>query len=249
MIVSGIINEKEEKIKAFMNVEINGIQLKGFKLYEDEKQNLRMLYPNYMVKDKDGNYKMNENNKPINKHPITINPELSNAKELYKQLEQILIDTYKECKERGQTQLSKEIEAIDLTKGEQNIITYNINNKKGMTQNPDIQLKSVNTLLIGAFKINEVNLFYNSAKNDFMISSPKYSIVKENESKDYQFVVPKNKEVYAKLKSELITSYKQKYNENKKLIQEQRMQNENKKISQQPIKAKEENKQEKVQTM
>ena len=46
MVVSGKIEEKEnEKVKAYINLDINGFQLRGFKLYEDEDKNIKLLNP------------------------------------------------------------------------------------------------------------------------------------------------------------------------------------------------------------
>ena len=224
MIVSGKIEEREnEKVKAYINLDINGFQLRGFKLYEDEEKNLRLLNPSIMVKDEEGNYKIGKDNKPINKHPITINQELSNAGELYKKLETVLVDIYKDFKEKGLTQINKEVEANEFEKGELNLTTYNINKAKGSTQNPDISMKSNHSVFIGAFKINDVNLFYNAQKNDFTFSCPSYESAKNGKQ---EFLVPKTQESYKRLKDKLVSGYKEQDKKFKNDIKQQKIQQE-----------------------
>ena len=228
MIISGKIEEKEdEKVKAYINLDINGFQLRGFKLYEDEDKKIRLLNPSIMVKDEEGNYKMGKDNKPINRHPITINQELSNAGELYKKLEVVLVDTYKEFKEKGLSQINKEVEAKEFEKGELNITTYNISKTKGNTQNPDINMKSNHSVFIGAFKINDVNLFYNAQKNDFTFSCPSYESAKNGKQ---EFIVPKTQESYKKLKDKLVSGYKEQDKKFKNDLKEQKMQQEQKNL-------------------
>ena len=225
MIISGKIEEKEnEKVKAYINLDVNGFQLKGFKLYEDEEKNIKLLNPSIMIKDEEGNYKLDKNNKPINKHPITINQELNNAGELYKKLEATLVEIYKEFKEKGFNQINKEVELPDLEKGELNVTTYNISKAKGVTQNPDINMKANHNVFIGAFKINDINLFYNAKKNDFTYSSPFYESVKGKQ----EFFVPKTQENYKKLKDKLVSSYKEQDKKFKNDIKQQKFEQEQK---------------------
>ena len=209
--------DEDKKIKAYFNVELNDFQLKGFKLYENDEKELKLLMPSMMLKDKDGNEIHNQNTgKPINSQIIQINPELSNRKELFNELEKLFIDVYKESKEakNENEHFSKNVQIQDLEKGELNVSTFNIPKSKGETKNNDIQLKASNSVFVGAFKVNNVNLFYNAAKNDFNISMPQYNYLdKKGKEVRNSFFVPKNPESHKMLKTKIVSSHKNKQSE------------------------------------
>ena len=217
MIISGsFLNEEKEdrKIKAIFNIQIGEYQLRNFKLIEGKNKegntNLYLQMPTYMVTDENGKIKTNEEGKPYNKYAIIVNPELSNKKEVQKELEDILINIYNENK--GKTpQINKEIEAPNLEKGSINVSnTWVLNSNQN--KNMDYQLKSTNNLHIGAFRVNGVNLIYNAMKNDYNIIAPKYNTVKNGEQVKNEFFIPKNKNAYALVKDLLQTTYKVKNN-------------------------------------
>lgn len=208
---------EDQKIKAYFNIEMADFQLKGFKLYENEENELKMLMPSMMLKDKEGNTILDENTKkPKNMQVIQINPELANRKKLFEELEKIFVDTYNEGqgKKNEKGIFAKEVENQSLEKGELNVTTFNIPSKKSNTTNNDIQLKSSNSVYLGAFKINNVNLFYNTLKNDWSISMPQNSYInKDGAEVKNNFLVPKNPNAHKVLKTKIISSHKNKQNE------------------------------------
>ena len=157
MLLNGKVNEKEnDRVKAFINLEIDGFQLRGFKLCENEEGQLKLFRPSMMVKDKEGNVLKDDNDKIINSQPIVLNPELTGKKEMWEKLESEVINAYKS---NNNGIISKEVNIPELEKGEINVSSFVIGSTKGQTTNENIQLKSSNSLYIGAFKINGVNLF------------------------------------------------------------------------------------------
>ena len=207
MLLNGKVNEKEnDRVKAFINLEIDGFQLRGFKLCENEEGQLKLFRPSMMVKDKEGNVLKDDNDKIINSQPIVLNPELTGKKEMWEKLESEVINAYKS---NNNGIISKEVNIPELEKGEINVSSFVIGSTKGQTTNENIQLKSSNSLYIGAFKINGVNLFYNSQKNDFTISLPHYGTA-ENQ---FSFLVPKSSADHSRLQNAVVQSYKTKVNE------------------------------------
>lgn len=211
MNISGKFNPKEdEKVKAFFNISIGDYQLKGFKLYENEQKELKLLMPSYLDKTLD-------NGDPIYKHPIIINPELQNKGAIFKELEKTIVDIYKEFK--GMDSINKDVEAPNLEKGELNVAnTWIVLNNK----NTEHQLKSTNQVLIGAFRVNEVNLLYNVNKNAFNFITPTYNSTNKNgEIEKKSFFVPKTSSAYSQLENKLENFYKEK----KKLFEQTQKEN------------------------
>ena len=213
---------EDQKIKAYFNIEMADFQIKGFKLYENEEKELKLLMPSMMLKDKDGNIIKDENTKkPKNMQVVQINPELSNRKELFKELEKIFTEVYKEGQgEKNENGIyAKNVESLELEKGELNVSTFNIPKDKSKTRNENIQLKASNAVFLGAFKINNVNLFYNTIKNDWNISMPQYDYIDKNGKQvNNSFFVPKNPEIHKILKTKIVSSHKDKQNEYSNLM-------------------------------
>lgn len=219
MIIKGKYNENEEqKIKALVNIEINGFDLKGFKIAEVDKmktnengeyvatgeKELRLLFPSSGIKDPNtGEYIKDENDKIKNFTPIVINKVLANKKELFNGLQNLVIEAYNENK--GKETFEKNVKNELIEKGELNVSPFIV--YKQETSNPNYQYKSRNNIFIGAFQVSGVNLFYNTKNNDYTVMLPGYTKEVNGERKNFSFVVPKNEEVYAKLKNKLSSAY------------------------------------------
>lgn len=193
MVISGKINEEheQEKIKAYINLEINGFQLRGFKIVENGinengGKEYKLFFPSYL-NEKSGKYE----------YPICINPELVNKKELCEKLENEVIAEYKEGLAYGVKHINREVKIKELEEGKLNISSFVINPKK--VENKDFVLKTSNSMFIGAFKVKNVNLLYNSKLNDYNVLVPTHNEVK--------FLVPASADSYSVLKKALINSY------------------------------------------
>lgn len=238
MKITGIKNEDEtKKTKAFINIEINDIQLKGFKLYENEEKELKLMLPSTMKRDENGEIMKTKDDRILNSHPILINPDLSNKSDLFKKLEKTVIDAYndqsnyKEVKNENKTYqaLEKDVDMPEFEKGDlkaNNVFSIS----KDKQKNPDYQFKATCNLCVGALRINQVNLIYNTLKNDYNVIFPQYqSADKTNTS----FVVPKDKETFSRIKKEVVGSYKEKVKEFTENQKKQQFENAQKQANQQ----------------
>ena len=223
MNITGIKNKDESsKIKAFINIEINDIQLKGFKVYENEEKKLKLMLPSAMKHDKNGNVMKNDEGNIINFHPIVINPDLLNRSDLFKELEKAVIEAYNSQPQEVGKEISKEISIPEMEKGElksNNVFSIS----KDKQKNPDYQFKATSNLCVGAFRVNQVNLIYNTLKNDYNIIFPQYQTINKEtkEAMNMSFVVPKDKAIFSKIKNEVVDSYKTKmkeYQDNQKKL-------------------------------
>ena len=171
-----------------------------------------------MEKDANGQIVKDKEGKVINKHPVVINPELPNRGDILKKLEQMVVSVYNEFK-GNPAGFNKEVEANEIEQGDLNVTnTWVVGNKdkngEEIKKSETHPLKSTNAVLIGAFRVNEVNLIYNTAKNDFNFIVPSYeSKNAEGQTERKGFLIPKTTEAYSKLKNKLQTKYKEKVNE------------------------------------
>ena len=227
MNITGIKNKDESsKVKAFINIEINDVQLKGIKINENEDKELKLMLPSAMKHDKNGEVMKNAEGNIINFHPIIINPDLSNRSDLFKELEKKVIEAYNEPKEAGkEKEISKAVSMPEFEKGElksNNVFSIS----KDKQKNPDYQFKATSNLCVGAFRINQVNLIYNTIKNDYNVIFPQYQTTNKetNEATNMSFVVPKNKTTFSKIKNEVVNAYKIKTKEYQQQAQQQALQ-------------------------
>lgn len=200
MNITGKYNPNEdEKVKAFINITIGDYQLKGFKVYENDNIELKLAMPSYLDKKA-------ESEEPIYKHPIVINPVLQNKGAIFRKLESAIIGAYNECK--GMAGINKDVNEPELEKGELNVAnTWVVQNSKNTEQ----QLKSTNQVLIGAFRVNQVNLLYNTTKNAFNFIVPTYNSTNNNgETEKKGFFIPKTSQAYSQLENKLESVYKEK---------------------------------------
>lgn len=236
MNITGIKNKDESsKVKAFINIEINDVQLKGFKIYENEDKELKLMLPSAIKHDKNGEVMKNAEGNIINFHPIIINPDLSNRSDLFKELEKKVIEAYNEPKEAGkEKEISKAVSMPEFEKGElksNNVFSIS----KDKQKNPDYQFKATSSLCVGAFRINQVNLIYNTIKNDYNVIFPQYQTTNKEtkEVTNMSFVVPKDKATFAKMKNEVVDTYNTKMKEYKEIQKKQNLENTQKQAQQQ----------------
>ena len=213
-------NEKKTKIKANISLDTKDFTLTGFKLYENDQKELKLMIPSEIVKDANGEPKKNENEQIINKHPVSINDRLTNRQKIFNDLQTEIVNMYNEVKANpkvleGQNFVQKEVNMPEVEQGELNVKKVFLANPQKNT-NPDYQLKANATLLTGAFQINNVPLIYDVKKNDYSIILPKQEYKNESgETVSRGYAVPKNAEVFAKVKNMIVNTVESKIKENR----------------------------------
>lgn len=215
-------DNEDNKIKAKYNININGWQLKGFKLYEDENKKLNLLMPSYMLEKPI----IDTNGKEIkNRHITVINKDL-NSKDLYQKLQTMLVDIYNKTKdnvknEQGNIAVEENIVAPEFEKGKTNIKKIQI--QKMNTENDSNYRKQCSAqVLVGAFQINGISLLYDTVKNEKQIMMPQIKQLDSNGEaiknedgycKKYSFLIPEDKAQYKELKDLIINKYNEKLKE------------------------------------